>query len=94
MDQRFYFGWAASVLGADADHAGEDDDGNKAAQEKPGGEKGGYLDFLVFCLTLPLAGTEVCRDPGKQIRISSIGISSHCVRPCVCSGLKRVLNHI
>ena len=67
MDQRLYFGWAASVLGADADHAGEDDDGNEAAQEKPGGEKGGDLDF--FCLTLPLAGTEVCRDPGKQIRI-------------------------
>ena len=47
MDQRLYFGWAASVLGADADHAGEDDDGNKAAQEKPGGEKGGYLDFFL-----------------------------------------------
>ena len=47
MDQRLYFGWAASVLGADADHAGEDDDGNEAAQEKPGGEKGGYLDFFL-----------------------------------------------
>ena len=69
MDQRLYFGWAASVLGADADHAGEDDDGNEAAQEKPGGKKGGYFDFLIFCLTLPLAGTEVCKDPGKQIRI-------------------------
>ena len=45
MDQRLYFGWAASVLGADADHAGEDDDGNKAAQEKPGGEKGDILTF-------------------------------------------------
>ena len=68
MDQRLYFGWAASVLGADADHAGEDDDGNEAAQEKPGGEKGDIWTFF-FCLTLPLAGTEVCRDPGKQIRI-------------------------
>ena len=46
MDQRLYFGWAASVLGADADHAGEDDDGNEAAQEQPGGEKEGYLDFF------------------------------------------------
>ena len=70
MDQRLYFGWAASVLGADADHAGEDDDGNKAAQEKPGGKKGGYLDFLVFVSRCRWLGRKFVKILGSKLELA------------------------
>ena len=70
MDQRFYFGWAASVLGADADHAGEDDDGNEAAQEKPGGEKGEYLDFLFFVSRCRWLGRKFVEILGSKLELA------------------------
>ena len=37
MHHRWHLGGAASILDADADDAGEEDDGNKTTQQKPGG---------------------------------------------------------
>ena len=37
MHHRWHLGGAASILDADADDAGEEDDGNKTTQQQPGG---------------------------------------------------------
>ena len=42
MDHRFHLGGTTSVLDADANDAGEEDNGNETTQEEPGG---GVLGF-------------------------------------------------
>ena len=76
MDQRLYFGWAASVLGADADHAGEDDDGNKAAQEKPGGEKGDIWTFWFFVSRCRWLGRKFVEILGSKYLSAYLHIAS------------------
>ena len=80
MDHRWHLGWTTSILDADADDAGEEDDGNETTKQEPGGgvwRFGGWL--LGFCLTLLSAGRGGCRGPENQrlvLQLSSFGFTS------------------
>ena len=69
MDHRFHLGGTTSVLDADTDDAGEEDDGNETAQEKPGGGVLGFGALLLFflflrCCRLGREVVEVLRNRG------------------------------
>ena len=77
-----YLGGATSILDADADDAGEEDNGNKTTQEQPGGVAYGRLDmllgFVLRCRRLGGKVVEVLRNRGQFFKFHCLASPLEC----------------